>query len=139
MVMWPSSFYEHPIVLPRSFSITTLRDLYVLLGHLTASFRLPTLYQLPDTYLVFSGKFHGACPTGPGPDPTDSPEDPWPGTCGDPDSPSFGRGNNTFTAGFEGQWTAKPTVWDNTYFQYLLEFDWELEQSPGGNPQCVRF
>ncbi|CAN0292176.1 unnamed protein product, partial [Hapterophycus canaliculatus] len=48
------------------------------------------------------GKFHGACDTGAGPDPMDSPEAPWPGTCGDPDSPTFGRAENTFTSGLEG-------------------------------------
>ena len=57
-----------------------------------------------------SGKVHGACPTGPGPDPFDAPEAPWPGTCGDPDSPTFGRAENTFTSGFEGAWTEEPTV-----------------------------
>ena len=28
------------------------------------------------------GKSHGACPTGPGPDPTQDPQNPYPGTCG---------------------------------------------------------
>lgn len=57
-----------------------------------------------------TGKVHGACPTGPGADPIDAPEDPWPGTCGDPDSDTFGKGENTFTSGFEGAWTEEPTV-----------------------------
>lgn len=78
------------------------------------------------------GKFHGACTTGPGPDPIDSPEDPWPGTCGDPEDPLFGKGNNTYTSGYEGQWTVNATTWDNTFFINLLEFDWEIEVGTGG-------
>ncbi|CBJ33789.1 Catalase decomposes hydrogen peroxide to molecular oxygen and water [Ectocarpus siliculosus] len=81
------------------------------------------------------GKFHGACATGPGPDPTDAPEAPWPGTCGDPDSPTFGRAENTFTSGFEGQWTVEPLVWDNAYFKDLLEYDWVMTESPADQVQ----
>ncbi len=40
----------------------------------------------------------------------DAPEAPWPGTCGDPDSATFGRAENTWTSGFEGAWTEEPTV-----------------------------
>eukprot|EP00752_Nemacystus_decipiens_P003405 g3151.t1 len=83
------------------------------------------------------GKCHGACPTGPGPDPFDAPEAPWPGTCGDPDSPTFGRAENTFTSGFEGAWTEEPTVWDNSYFKALLAYDWIQEDSPGGPIQWI--
>lgn len=64
----------------------------------------------PAAIYVSAGKVHGACPTGPGPDPFDAPEAPWPGTCGDPDSATFGRAENTFTSGFEGVWTVEPTV-----------------------------
>ncbi|CBJ27732.1 Catalase is an enzyme, present in all aerobic cells, that decomposes hydrogen peroxide to molecular [Ectocarpus siliculosus] len=83
------------------------------------------------------GKVHGACPTGPGADPIDAPEDPWPGTCGDPDSDTFGKGDNTFTSGFEGAWTEEPTVWDNHYFIDLLEYDWIQDESPAGNIQWI--
>ncbi|CAM9479910.1 unnamed protein product, partial [Ectocarpus sp. 8 AP-2014] len=76
------------------------------------------------------GKFHGACDTGPGADPIDAPEAPWPGTCGDVDSATFGRAENTFTSGFEGQWTVEPLVWDNQYFKDLLEYDWVMTESP---------
>ena len=70
---------------------------------------LPLLYR-ETVYHVCAGKNHGACLTGPGPDPFDAPEAPWPGTCGDPDSATFGRAENTFTSGFEGAWTVQPTV-----------------------------
>ncbi|CAM9833697.1 unnamed protein product [Scytosiphon promiscuus] len=83
------------------------------------------------------GKFHGACDSGPGADPIDSPEDPWPGTCGDPDSPNFGKAENTFTSGLEGQWTEEPTVWDNMYFIDLLEYDWVTAESPAGASQWI--
>lgn len=65
----------------------------------------------------------------------DAPEAPWPGTCGDPGSPLFGKGENTFTSGFEGKWTEEPTVWDNAYFTNLLEYDWEVAIGPGGHYQ----
>lgn len=78
------------------------------------------------------GKFHGACTTGPGADPIDAPEDPWPGTCGEEGDSLFGRGPNTYTSGFEGQWTVNATTWDNAYFKDLLEYDWEVETGPGG-------
>ncbi|CAN0223003.1 unnamed protein product, partial [Scytosiphon promiscuus] len=83
------------------------------------------------------GKFHGACDTGPGADPMDAPEAPWAGTCGDPDSPTFGRAENTFTSGLEGQWTEEPTVWDNLYFVDLLEYDWVTTESPAGATQWL--
>ncbi|CAN0446315.1 unnamed protein product [Ascophyllum nodosum] len=81
------------------------------------------------------GKFHGACPTGAGAGPDDAPDAPWPGTCGDAGSSTFGHAENTFTSGFEGQWTVEPTAWDNAYFYNLLEYDWELEESPADQPQ----
>ncbi|CAN0339197.1 unnamed protein product [Pylaiella littoralis] len=83
------------------------------------------------------GKLHGACPTGAGPNPMESPQDPWPGTCGDPGSVDFGRGDNTFTSGFEGAWTEEPTVWNNQYFIDLLEYGWETTQSPGNRTQWI--
>ncbi|GLI71653.1 hypothetical protein VaNZ11_016934 [Volvox africanus] len=79
------------------------------------------------------GKVHGACPTGPGPSPAQQPWNPWPGTCGE--GPMKGKGNNTFTSGFEGPWTTNPTRWDNEYFQNLLKYDWEVHVGPGGHHQ----
>lgn len=60
------------------------------------------------------GKAHGACLEPP---------------CGD------GKGPNTFTSGWEGYWTTNPTQWDNSFFTNLVEFEWELIDSPGGNKQ----
>jgi len=75
------------------------------------------------------GKAHGACPDGAGPSPGEDPENPWPGNCG------TGKGADTFTSGFEGPWTSNPTSWDNSYFKYLVEFDWQKEVGPGGHYQ----
>eukprot|EP00924_Labyrinthula_sp_SR-Ha-C_P004969 maker-scaffold_1-snap-gene-17.4-mRNA-1 protein AED:0.07 eAED:0.07 QI:0/0/0/1/1/1/3/0/733 len=75
------------------------------------------------------GKTHGACPTGAGPSPREDPENPWPGTCGS------GRGEDTFTSGFEGPWTTNPDSFDNSFFRALNELEFEAEQSPADNPQ----
>jgi hypothetical protein len=60
------------------------------------------------------GKAHGACNNAP---------------CGD------GKGNNTFTSGFEGAWTTTPTTWSNQYFNNLMDFNWTIEEGPGGGMQ----
>lgn len=75
------------------------------------------------------GKAHGACPDGPGRPPSPKNTWPWKGNCG------TGAGEDTFTSGLEGQWTDKPTKWDNTYFQYMLDLAWELGESPAGAHQ----
>lgn len=72
------------------------------------------------------GKAHGACKTGAGPVPNVDPANPWPGTCGS--GAMKGKGNNTFTSGFEGAWTGEPTKWGNLYFQNLLKWDWEVSR-----------
>lgn len=45
-----------------------------------------------------------------------------------------GKGHwiDTVTSGLEGAWTTNPTVWDNGYFELLLNYDWELTKSPAG-------
>jgi catalase-peroxidase len=45
---------------------------------------------------------------------------------------SRGIGRDAVTSGLEGAWTSKPTVWDNGYFDMLLNHDWELKKSPAG-------
>jgi len=81
------------------------------------------------------GKSHGACPKGAGDPPNvvygskNSDKIPWVGLCGN------GKGNNTFTAGFEGPWTTNPLQWDNEYFKKLLDNEWEKFIGPGGHYQ----
>jgi catalase-peroxidase len=46
-----------------------------------------------------------------------------------------GNGAHTITSGLEGAWTSNPVKWDNSYFDNLLGFDWELTKSPAGAHQ----
>ncbi|NCG24183.1 MAG: catalase/peroxidase HPI, partial [Actinobacteria bacterium] len=46
-----------------------------------------------------------------------------------------GKGVHTTTSGFEGAWTATPTQWDNAYLETLMDYDWELTESPAGHKQ----
>ncbi len=46
-----------------------------------------------------------------------------------------GKGVDTITSGIEGPWTAKPTTWDNGYFDVLFGYEWELTKSPAGANQ----
>ena len=43
-----------------------------------------------------------------------------------------GKATNAFTSGIEGAWTKEPTKWDMGYFDYLFNYDWELQKSPAG-------
>ncbi|HEX3891045.1 MAG TPA: catalase/peroxidase HPI [Terracidiphilus sp.] len=47
---------------------------------------------------------------------------------------SFGKGfgGDTITSGLEGAWTATPTKWDNSFFETLFGYEWELTKSPAG-------
>ncbi|OKI16402.1 catalase/peroxidase HPI [Streptomyces sp. CB03911] len=46
-----------------------------------------------------------------------------------------GKGGDTITSGLEGIWTNTPITWDNTFFDILFGYEWELFQSPAGANQ----
>jgi catalase-peroxidase len=46
-----------------------------------------------------------------------------------------GMGDHTITSGLEGSWTPTPTQWDMTYFDMLLDHEYELVKSPAGSWQ----
>jgi len=48
-----------------------------------------------------------------------------------------GKGDDTITSGLEGAWTPTPTTWDNSFFETLFKYDWDLEKSPAGAWQWV--
>jgi catalase-peroxidase len=43
-----------------------------------------------------------------------------------------GKGTDTITSGLEGAWTPTPIQWDNSYFDTLFGYEWELTKSPAG-------
>lgn len=48
-----------------------------------------------------------------------------------------GKGADTITSGIEGAWTPTPTQWDNSYFETLFGYEWNLVKSPAGAWQWV--
>ena len=48
-----------------------------------------------------------------------------------------GKGRDTITSGIEGAWTPTPIKWDNSYFDTLFKYDWNLVKSPAGAYQWV--
>lgn len=64
------------------------------------------------------GKTHGACTLAKGQT-----------FCGS------GKGNDTFSSGFEGPWTTTPTQWSNEFFRFLKGHEWEKHVGPGGHWQ----
>ncbi|MBB4219636.1 catalase/peroxidase HPI [Variovorax guangxiensis] len=46
-----------------------------------------------------------------------------------------GIGVHATTSGIEGAWTPTPTKWDNSYFETLFGYEWELTRSPAGAHQ----
>jgi catalase-peroxidase len=46
-----------------------------------------------------------------------------------------GKGEHAITSGIEGAWTPTPTKWDNSYFETLFGYEWELSKSPAGAHQ----
>ncbi len=80
------------------------------------------------------GKTHGAGPADHvGPDPEAAPIEQqglgWKSSYG------TGVGRDAITSGIEVTWTPTPTTWDNSFFETLFGFEWELTQSPAGAHQ----
>ncbi|HEY2298680.1 MAG TPA: catalase/peroxidase HPI [Jatrophihabitans sp.] len=77
------------------------------------------------------GKTHGAGdPSLVGPEPEGAPIEQqglgWKSSYG------TGTGADAITSGLEVIWTPTPTKWDNTFFETLFGFEWELTKSPAG-------
>ncbi|WP_037852455.1 catalase/peroxidase HPI [Streptomyces sp. NRRL S-340] len=80
------------------------------------------------------GKTHGAGPAdnvGPDPEAAGLEEQGlgWKNTFG------TGKGGDTITSGLEVTWTPTPTRWDNSFFETLFGYEWELFKSPAGAHQ----
>lgn len=80
------------------------------------------------------GKTHGAGPAdNVGDDPEAAPLEQqglgWKSTYG------TGKGADAITSGLEGIWTDTPTAWDNSFFNILFGYEWELFKSPAGAQQ----
>ncbi len=48
-----------------------------------------------------------------------------------------GKGGDAITSGLEGAWTPTPVTWDNSFFETLFRYDWDLTKSPAGAWQWV--
>jgi catalase-peroxidase len=48
-----------------------------------------------------------------------------------------GKGVDAIGSGIEGAWTPTPIKWDNSYFDTLFGYDWDLMKSPAGAFQWV--
>ena len=82
------------------------------------------------------GKSHGAAPEshkGPEPEAASIEEQGFGWTS----SFGTGKGLHAITSGIEGAWTATPITWDNSYFDTLFGFEWELTKSPAGAHQWI--
>ena len=80
------------------------------------------------------GKAHGAGdPTNVGPEPEGAPIEEM--GFGWKNSFKSGKGADTITSGLEGAWTPTPIKWDNSYFNTLFGYEWELTKSPAGAQQ----
>ncbi len=81
------------------------------------------------------GKAHGAADPGPyvGPEPEGAGLEEqglgWKSTYGS------GHGVDTISSGLEGAWTNEPAKWDNSFFDILFGYEWELTKSPAGASQ----
>ncbi|MCY3596390.1 MAG: catalase/peroxidase HPI, partial [Rhodospirillales bacterium] len=48
-----------------------------------------------------------------------------------------GKAGDAITSGIEGAWTPTPVTWDNSYFDTLFGYEWEVTKSPAGAWQWV--
>ena len=46
-----------------------------------------------------------------------------------------GKGVDAISSGLEGAWTPTPITWDNSYFETLFGYEWEMTKSPAGARQ----
>ncbi|MEU1146291.1 catalase/peroxidase HPI [Streptomyces sp. NPDC005863] len=77
------------------------------------------------------GKTHGAGPADAvGDDPEAAPMEQM--GLGWKSSHGTGVGADAITSGLEGIWTDTPTAWDNSFFEILFGYEWELFKSPAG-------
>ena len=82
------------------------------------------------------GKTHGAAAaTHVGPEPEAAPLQQM--GLGWKSSYGSGSGDDTISSGLEGAWTPTPTAWDNSFFETLFRYDWDLTKSPAGAWQWV--
>jgi len=81
------------------------------------------------------GKAHGAADpnTYVGPEPEGAPLEEQ--GLGWKNSYGTGRGRDAITSGLEVTWTPTPTTWDNSFFETLFAYEWELTKSPAGAHQ----
>jgi catalase-peroxidase len=80
------------------------------------------------------GKTHGASPdSAVGPAPEAAPMEQQ--GLGWKNSYGTGTGDDAWTSGIEVIWTPTPTQWDNSFFQILFGYEWELTKSPAGHYQ----
>ncbi|MEU6321794.1 catalase/peroxidase HPI [Streptomyces sp. NPDC047009] len=83
------------------------------------------------------GKTHGAADpeTHLGPEPEGAPLEEqglgWKSSYG------TGKGTDAISSGLEGTWTPTPTRWDNSFFETLFGYEWDLELSPAGLWQWI--
>ena len=48
-----------------------------------------------------------------------------------------GKAADAITSGLEGAWTPTPVKWDNSFFETLFGYEWELSKSPAGAWQWI--
>jgi catalase-peroxidase len=77
------------------------------------------------------GKTHGAAPADYlGPEPDAAPLEQQ--GLGWKSSYRTGKGEDATVSGLEVTWTPTPTRWDNSFFETLFGYEWELTKSPAG-------